>query len=205
MLCIKTGCVAFVSVQEATLVTSEAAALHSETQTTFSGNSLEAEIHLQISLVSAVFFFLFCWFSLKLQRSRRAPVSIINTARLFFSLRSGPKISTAGVEKVWEAKRRRRCQCSFFILSSVYATRLMHTNTQTHTNLGGRWALNCTLRKLWVFQQDVCRRKSSLHFSVWSMMCVIVLLCTYIAHILEFLSCHNLYFLSWRCKTTLVI
>lgn len=37
------------------MITLEAAALHSVIQRTFSGNSSEAEIHLQICLVSAFF------------------------------------------------------------------------------------------------------------------------------------------------------
>lgn len=46
------------------MTTSEAVALHSVIQRTFSGNSSEAEIHLQIFLVSAFLFlgrhYLFC-------------------------------------------------------------------------------------------------------------------------------------------------
>lgn len=93
MLCIKTGCVVFGSVQEATSVTLEEAALHSETQMTFSGNSSEAEIHLQISLVSAVsplFFPVFWFFFFKVQKTWRALVSIINSQD-FFSWNLGQK------------------------------------------------------------------------------------------------------------------
>lgn len=112
-------------VQEATFLTLEAAASHSETPMTFSGNSSAAEIHLQISLVSAVvFFFVFVsvllnFFNLK--KTGRAPISIINSQHFFFIiffLQSGPEINTAGLERS-EKQRRRRCQCSFVILPNI--------------------------------------------------------------------------------------